>query len=188
MTMVTIVCARCTLANHISERFCSDCGLPLGSLQPDAEAACDVLEPYEPPEPADPDVAPLIIDFVRRTGHDANSSGRGWQIVVPMRLDRKQAVYIGPAGTDAEGRTILSLVSVCGPVNDRDCRSLLKLNARIVEGNFAIRVLLGEEYFVVIDNITTDMLESVDAARLVRRVAEVADSLEDRLSRGRDLY
>ena len=43
MAMVTIVCARCTLANHMSERFCSDCGLPLGSLQPDAEAACEAL-------------------------------------------------------------------------------------------------------------------------------------------------
>jgi hypothetical protein len=188
MATVTIVCARCALANHVSDRFCSDCGLPLGSLQPDAEAACDALDPYEVPEPADPDVARLIIDFVKRTGHDANSSGRGWQIVVPMRLDRKQAVYVGPAGTDAEGRAILNLVSVCGPVNDRDCRSLLKLNARIVEGHFAIRVLLGEEYFVVIDNIPVDMLMSINATRLVQRVAEVADGLEDRLSRGRDLY
>ena len=47
----------------------------------------------------------------------------------------------------------MSLVSVCGPVNDRDCRMLLKLNARVVEGNFAIRVLRGEEYFVVIENL-----------------------------------
>jgi hypothetical protein len=147
-----------------------------------------VLEPYEAPEPADPDIAHLIIDFVKRTGYDANSSGRGWQIIVPMRLDRKQAVYVGPAGTDAEGRTILSLVSVCGPVNERDCRSLLKLNARIVEGHFAIRVLLGEEYFVVIDNLAINMLQSIDAAMLVRTVAEVADGLEDRLSRGCDLY
>ena len=53
------------------------------------------------------------------------------------------AVYAGPAGTDAEGRAIMMLVSVCGPVNDRDCRVLLKLNARSVEGHFAIRVLRG---------------------------------------------
>jgi hypothetical protein len=105
-----------------------------------------------------------------------------------MRLDRKQAVYVGPAGTDIEGRAMLSLVSVCGPVNDRDCRSLLKLNARVAEGHFAIKVLLGEEYFVVMDNVGVDMLKSVDAARLVQRVAELADGLEDRLSRGRDLY
>ena len=82
----------------------------------------------------------------------------------------------------------MTLVSVCGPVNDRDCRTLLKLNARIVEGHFAVRVLRGEEYFVVIENLAVEALESIDAPGLVRRVAELADGLEDRLSRGRDIY
>lgn len=188
MFPVTIACARCTHTNHASDRYCAGCGLPLGSLQPDAGAVSDALEPYEVPEPADPDIARLILEFVRRSRHDANPSGRGWQLVVPLRLDRKQAVYVGPAGTDSEGRAILSLVSICGPVNDRDCRALLKLNARIVEGHFAIRVLRGEEYFVVIENLAVDALESLDAARLVRRMAELADGLEDRLSRGGDIY
>ena len=65
---------------------------------------------------------------------------------------------------------------------------MLKLNARIVEGHFAIRVLRGEEYFVVIENLPADMLKSIDAHGLVRRIAELADGLEDRLSRGRDIY
>ena len=122
----------------------------------DAGAGTDALGPYEVPEPADPDVARLIREFVRRAGYESSPSGQGWQIVVPLRLDRRQAVYVGPAGTDAEGRAILALVSVCGPANDRDCRTLLKLNARIVEGHFAIRVLRGEEYFVVIENLPAD--------------------------------
>ena len=84
---------------------------------------------------------------------------------------------------------VLAMVSVCGPVNDRDCRTLLKLNARIVEGHFAIRVLRGEEYFVVIENVPADTL-SVRSMRstLVRRIAELADGLEERLSRGGDIY
>jgi hypothetical protein len=188
MPLVTIVCARCTLANHVSDRYCAACGLPMGALQPDAEAGSDALEPYESPEPADPDVTRLIVEFVKRTRHEANPFARGWQLVVPLRLDRKQAVYVGPAGTDAEGRALMGLVSVCGPVNDRDCRTLLKLNARIVDGHFAVRVLRGEEYFVVIENLAVDAIESIDAQRLVRRLAELADGLEDRLSRGRDIY
>jgi hypothetical protein len=188
MPIVTIICARCTLANHVSARFCSDCALPLGVLQADVEAGCDAIEPYEAPEPADPDVARLLGEFVKRTRYEAMAAGRGWQIVVPLTLDRRQAVYVGPAGTDSEGRALMSLVSVCGPVNDRDCRNLLKLNARIVEGNFAIRVLRGEEYFVVIENVAVDAIKSLDAEALVRRVAERADGLEDRLSRGRDIY
>ena len=60
-------------------------------------------------------------------------------MVVPLELDRRQAVYVGHAGTDTEGCAILSLVSVCGPANERDTRILLKLNARSVEGHFAIK-------------------------------------------------
>jgi hypothetical protein len=160
----------------------------LSALAPDADAGFDALEPYEAPEPADPDVARVIAEFVRSTQHDASPAGRGWQLVVPLRLDRQQAVYVGPAGTDHEGRPMLSLVSVCAPVNDRDCRTLLRLNARIVEGHFAVRVLRGEEYFVVIENLTVDAINSLDSHALVRRIAELADGVEDRLSRGRDMY
>ena len=55
MADVLIVCARCTLGNHPSTRFCATCGLPLGSATPDAVAGVDALGPYEAPEPADPD-------------------------------------------------------------------------------------------------------------------------------------
>jgi hypothetical protein len=188
MPTIMIVCARCTLTNEVSERYCASCGLPLGSMQPDAGAGTDALGPYEMPEPADPDAARLILDFVRRARYEASPTGLGWQLVVPLRLDRKQAVYVGAAGVDAEARAILALVSVCGPVHDRDCRNLLKLNARIVGGHFAIRVLRGEEYFVVIENLPADRLASVDACALVSRVAQLADGLEERLSRGGDIY
>jgi hypothetical protein len=188
MTTITIVCARCTLANHVSERYCASCGLPLGAVLADAGAGTDALGPYEAPDPADPDAARLIREFVRRAGYESSPSGQGWQSVVPLRQDRRQAVYLGPAGTDADGRAFLAMVSVCGPVNDRDCRTLLKLNARIVEGHFAIRVLRGEEYFVVIENVPADTLPAIDSHALVRRVAELADGLEERLSRGGDIY
>lgn len=188
MPAITIVCARCTLDNHSAARFCSRCGLPFGSVQPDTEAGSDALGPYEAPEPADPDVTRLIRDLATRSGFESAPSGHGWRMVVPLELDRRQAVYVGHAGTDTEGRAILSLVSVCGPANERDTRILLKLNARSVEGHFAIKVLRGEEYFVVIQNLIAVSVPTLDAAVLVRRIAEAADVLEDRLTRGRDLY
>lgn len=188
MAVSLIVCARCTVSNHPSVRFCTRCGLPLGSAMPDAEAAAEALGPYEAPEPADPDTSRLLRDLAERTGFDAKPAGHGWRIDVPLHLDRRQAVYVGYAGTDLDQRPILSLVSVCGPANDRDARILLKLNARTVEGHFAIRVLRGEEYFVVIENMPADSAGQLDPSGLVRRIAETADGLEDRLSRGLDLY
>jgi hypothetical protein len=188
MAVIELVCARCAVVNHSSIRFCRSCGLPLGSLTPDADAAHEALGPYEAPEPADQDTTRLIRALVERSGCEASPAGHGWRMVVPLQLDRRQAVYVGHVGTDRDGRSILSLVSVCGPAGDRDTRTLLKLNARVVEGHFAIKVLRGEEYFVVIENVPADSAATLDSAGLVRRIAEIADGLEDRLSRGLDLY
>lgn len=188
MTATTIACARCACMNHAADRHCTVCGLPMGKARPDAVAGLDAIEPQEAPEPADPDVARLVDAFARASGLDATPTVRGWRLVAPLRLDRRQAVYLGPAGTDSEGRAIVSLVSVCGPVDERDCRAVLRLNARMVEGRFAVRVLRGEEYFVVVENVAVDALSLVNAPDLVRRVARAADGLEDRLSRGADVY
>jgi hypothetical protein len=154
----------------------------------DAEAGAFALGSYEAPDPADPDAERAIREMVQKAGFESVPSGHGWRAVVPLEPDRRQAVYIGQAGTDAEGRVLIGLVSVCGPSNDRDTRTLLKLNARIVEGRFAIKTLMGEEYFVVIHNVTVASAHQLDAPNLVRRIAELADGLEDRLSRGQDLY
>ncbi len=181
-------CARCTTTNHPSTRFCSGCGLPLGAAQADIGAALDALGPYEAPEPADPDVTRAIRDLVARSGFEATAAGHGWRLVVPLQLDRRQAVYIGYNGVDPAGRSIVSLVSICGTANDRDPRILLKMNARIVEGHFAIKILRGEEYFVVIQNLALEAADQTNAAGLVARIAATADDLEDRLTRGRDLF
>ncbi len=188
MSASTLACARCALANHPSNRFCSRCGLPLGAVQADAGAGTDALGTYETPGPYEPDIERLVRDLVARAGYETGPSSHGWRAIVPLELDRQQAVYIGYSGTDPEGRAILSLVSVCGPANDRHSHILLKMNARSVEGHFAIKVLRGEEYFIVIENLTADMAEQIDAGSLIRRIAEMADGLEDRLSRGKDLY
>jgi hypothetical protein len=184
----TIACARCATGNHPSSRFCAGCGLPMGAAQADADAGLDALGPYEAPEPVDLDLGGLVRDLVARAGYEAAPAGHGWRLVVPLNLDRRQAVYVGYAGQDPEGRALLGFVSVCGPANDRDTRILLKLNARTVEGHFAIKVLRGEEYFVVIHNLAAEAVMHFDPCGLIRRIAEAADGLEDRLSRGRDLY
>ena len=187
MTVGSNQCARCTTDNHAADRFCAGCGLPLGSAEADAGAWIDVLGAYEGPEVADPDLARLIREFVARSGCEARPSGSSWRLDVLLPMGRKQAIYLGEA-CDGAGRTIVALVSICGTANNRDPRPLLKLNARAVDAHFAIRVLRGEEYFVVVRNLPAADLPAADAARLVTRIAEAADNLEDRLSRGRDLF
>jgi hypothetical protein len=188
MTIGQVACARCTQGNPPSSRFCESCGLPLGAAQSDASAATDILSAVEPPAPGEPDVTPALRAYIERSRLDATPYGPGWRLVVPLPLDRRQAVYIGPAGRDPEGRSLVQVASVCGAANERDTRTLLKLNARSAEGHFAIRVLRGEEYFIVIHLIPADALAHSDPATLLPRLAARADSVEDRLTRGLDLF
>ena len=188
MPSTPIPCARCTTENHRASRFCSGCGLPIGAAEADAGAWVDVLGPYEDPDPADPDVSRQVRDFVTRVDSDSQPIGLNWRVDVLLPMGRKQAVFLGAVGLDAEGRPLVALASISGTANDRDPRILLKLNARTVAGHFAIKVLQGEEYFVVIHNLAAEHLAATDADRLVRYIAETADNLEDRLSRGRDLF
>jgi hypothetical protein len=188
MSSTALICARCTEPSYSASGFCSRCGLPLGATEADADAATEALGPYEAPEASDPDIRRALRQLVDRAGYDASPAGHGWRLDVPLRLDRKQAVYLGHVGTDAENQPILAFVSVCGPANVRDARSLLLMNARSVEGYFAIRVLRGEEYFVVMRALRVDHASTIDPHSVIRRIAEMADGLEDRLSRGRDIY
>lgn len=188
MSTIVIVCARCATANQASSRFCSECELPLGAVRADAGAAFDALGPHEAPDPSEPSADAALRSLVSQSGYQATSFGSGWRLMVPLEQERGQAVYVGQAGPDPEGRSMLELVTVCAPANDRDARTLLKLNARLAEGRFAIKVLRGEEYFVVTANITAESVTNIDCAGLIGRIARLADGLEARLSRGGDIY
>ena len=188
MRTTTNACARCTTGNHPATRFCLGCGLPLGSAEADIGAGLDALGPYEAPDPLDAGIERAIRGIVVRSGFASSAHGHGYRLDVSLQLDRKQAVYVGPAGADHDGRPVVSMVSICGTANDRDPRILLKANARITDGHYAIKTLRGEEYFVVIHNLAADSAHALDIPRLVARIAETADRLEDRLTRGRDLF
>jgi hypothetical protein len=183
-----LLCARCTRPNLETSRFCDRCGLPLGAPEADASAVHDVFGASESPEPGELPIDRALHELAARSGFEAQPFGSGWCLSVELPLDRRQAVFLGPAHIDAAGRTLLGLVSVCGPANERDTRTLLKLNARMADAHFAIRVLRGEEYFVVIQHIGLDQAGAIDIERLVESMARLADGLEDRLTRGRDRF
>ena len=143
MRIVTIVCARCTLANHVSDRYCAACGLPMGSLQPDAGARQRRARALREPR-----ARRSRRDAADRRIREANASRsqpvRSRMAACCSAAARSQASGLRRASRDRRrGRAMMGLVSVCGPVNDRDCRTLLKLNARIVDGHFAVRGLAG---------------------------------------------
>jgi hypothetical protein len=188
MPLMNLSCARCTAENHPAIRFCESCGLPLGTAEPDAEAAFDALGPYEAPEPSASDAKRLARKFAEAAGFRVSPAIHGWRCDVPLRHDRHQAVYVGPTAFGPESRIGVSLVSVCGPANARDALDLLMINTHAAEAHYAVKVLRGESYFIVVSNLVAELLPAIDPKELVNRIATLADGLEGRLTRGRDLF
>src|SRR3954452_1317478 len=83
MSLTTSICARCTLGNHLSSRFCVGCGLPLGAAMADSGAGADARGTHGPPEPADPDTSRMTRELVARSGFESAPSGHGWRLIVP---------------------------------------------------------------------------------------------------------
>lgn len=154
----------------------------------DGDAWLDAFEGSELPAASEPELDRILLDLVRRSGYEMAAVRHSWRLIIPLAEGRKQAVYAGHAGTDSDKQPILCLISICGPANDRDLRRLLQFNASMSQGHFAIRVLRGEEYFVVLDNFPAESAPGIDARKLVRHIAETADGLERRLTGGLDVY
>lgn len=188
MPFLTISCARCTSENAPAIRHCESCGLPLGSAEPDADAAFDALGPYEAPEPTAADSRRLARRMAEESGFRTSPAPNGWRCDVPLRLDRRQAVFVGPAALGPGSEAGVSLVSICAPANVRDALELLKFNTHATLAHYAVKVLRGESYFVLVANLTAPQLPTVEPRALVLGMAELADGLEGRLSRGRDLF
>lgn len=187
----SVVCDRCGHANLTLVVFCERCGLPMGSAPPDAVAGRDALGSTEEldPELMNPIHRRVVHEFVARTGFEATPVPRGWRVTVDLPGGRHQVVYAGLVGFNRDHEPVLGLISICGPANDRDARRLLQINSATVDGHFAIKTLRGEDYFVALHNMTIAAGGAhPNPSRLVRHLAETADQLESRLSRGGDIF
>ena len=187
MMAVTFACARCARPNHPSTRSARAAACPSGTAQARRRGRPRRPGPLRGPRPGRPRPVPSCATWSPGAGsrRPRSATAGGWssrcRSTAAGRLPR-------PRRDRRRGPALIGLVSVCGPANDRDARLLLKLNARAVEGHFAIKTLRGEEYFVVVRTILAESPRPNRRRRPRPRIAQAADGLEDRLSRGRDLY
>ena len=120
-----------------------------------------------------------------RSGLEVVTSGHGWAYV-SSRLDRKQAVYIGRPAPMPTAWPCLAGVDLRAGQRPR-LPHLLKHNARMADGHFAIRVLRGEEYFVVIENLAVEAATAIDPQAMMPRCRDGRWSGGSALSRPRPL-
>ena len=131
--------------------------------------------------PHSPDPRSVVRAVAESSGYTIAESGDSWQITVPIGGLRKQIVTVEFDRTDDQGHQIISYSSTCGPANERNAMSLLRHNAKMIHGAFAVVSVGGAESIAVQTNQLAEAVHPLDVTRILTAVAWQADKVEEKL-------
>lgn len=117
----------------------------------------------------------------RRLGWIIHESGQEWKLTLSIGPLRKQDVHIDFTGLDEAGHRIISIWSTCGVVDPSIALSLLRYNAQIVHGAFAVNTVDGVDLLVIRGNLLADTADWLELTRTISAVAWQADQVEQQL-------
>jgi len=145
----------------------------------------------KPAAPDFGDLAPVTTDpkaMVRSVaagaGYQVDESGDAWRITVPVGTLRKQVVTVEFGRSDEEGHAVVACWSVCGPAVEKNAAALLRYNARMLHGAFAVRNVGGADAVVLQSNHLAETLDPLEVSRTLAAVAWQADKVEEKLTGG----
>ena len=129
--------------------------------------------------PADP--KQLVRTVAQSAGWQCLESGDAWQVVIPVGSLRKQTVVVRFDQKDADGHPLISYSSVCGPSTPENALQLLKFNAQMVMGAFAIQSTPSGDMVVVCASQLAATSAALDVTRTITSIAWQADKVEEKL-------
>lgn len=111
------------------------------------------------------------------------------RIVLNLALGplRRQKVTVESGIADDKGYGVLSIWSVCGPINPGSASLILRSNADIVHGALALKKIGDNEELVLRSNMLLDTLSVLELTRTIASVAWQADQMEAQLNGSADL-
>lgn len=181
--MSAAICPACKFENAAATRFCIQCGL---SVEPDATAAD--LTPNPSPEVMRAETEALLKRVAHESGEKCETTQAGIRVTVSLGGDRRQRVHVTFNGRDDDGHDIISFLSICGEYDAKHTEKLMRMNAKMPYGAFAVRTIKGKEYFVVTANQIASTADIAEVRKLLFEVARRADGIEEKLSGGKDIF
>ncbi len=151
---------------------------PVGTAGP-AVAAAGMAQ--QPPI-ADP--RQMVRSVVSSSGWHVTEGADEWQVVVQVGPLRKQTVHVRFDHKDPQGHPLVSFSSVCGPSTPENAMQLLKFNAQMVVGAFAIQSTPAGDMVVVAAIQLAAALTALDVSRTITTIAWQADRIEESLGGG----
>jgi len=138
------------------------------------------------PPPAVPptlvhDPKAVVRAVVQASGYALVEDGESWQVTVPLGPLRRQIVRIEFGQKDQAGNPMVVYWSICGPYEEKNAPLLLRHNAALLYGAFAVRNIGGTEVVVLQANQLASTLTLLDVSRVISAIAWQADQLEQQL-------
>ncbi len=137
--------------------------------------------------PVTSDPKAMVRSVARAAGYSVSESGESWEITVPVGATRKQKVHVDYGQSDREGHAMVSFWSVCGPAAENNAMALLRYNASMLHGAFAVKMLDGGPAAVLQANHLAEALDPLEISRTLSAIAWQADTVEEKLV-GSDEY
>jgi membrane protease subunit (stomatin/prohibitin family) len=132
--------------------------------------------------PADP--KQLVRSVAQSAGWQCLESGEAWHVVVPVGSLRKQTVIVRFDHKDPDGHPLISYSSVCGPSTPENAMQLLKFNAQMVMGAFAVQTTPAGDMVAVCFSQLAATSTALDVSRTITSIAWQADKVEEKLLGG----
>jgi membrane protease subunit (stomatin/prohibitin family) len=107
----------------------------------------------------------------KQSGWQIKESEQEWSLTVSMGPLRRQVVHVDFSGVDEAGHRIVSVWAACGEVNPNNAMALLRYNAQIVHGAFAVQNVDGTNVLVIRGNLLADTADPLELTRTITAVA-----------------
>lgn len=112
-----------------------------------------------------------------QAGWAITDNGQQWKITLTLGPLTKQDVHIDFAGTDEAGHRIVSIWATCGELEASNALALLRHNAQIIHGAFAVIRADGADMLVIRGNLLADTADPLELTRTVTAVAWQANQV-----------
>lgn len=127
------------------------------------------------------DVKHAIRAIAERSGWPLEEQESQWIATIPVGPLRKQQVHIDFSQQDDEGHRLVSVWSSCGAVAADQAMTLLRYNAQIVHGAFAIQSSEGADRLMIRANLLADTADLLELTRTITAIAWQADRVEEQM-------
>lgn len=135
------------------------------------------------PAPEDSAKATLL-KIAASAGWDVTEASGTMTLGVSVGPLRNQHVHVDFDGQDSAGNDLMSVSTSCGVANLQHAVMLLRYNAQIVHGAFAIENVDGTDMLVLRANLLADTADALEITRTVTAIAWQADQFEEQLYGG----